>query len=211
VISRRKLLSMLAAGAIAAPGLLIPRKTIFLPPIGGWPQVAIASFSIPKWLIDGYADGLAKGHFSYDEATETMSLLKHDPERAQVDGKFHSPGGRVYDWEDVAHNGGKRAEIDDAMDATKQNLEAAALHRAEQLKIYADPAMSLPHVRDINDITWEYFPTSPQERVVMDALRQDAISKGLPIIPGTYCLDDNKLYDHPHFIDLMARRSRLWT
>jgi hypothetical protein len=39
MITRRALLSSLlpvAAGALIAPELIVPKKTIFLPPIGGW-------------------------------------------------------------------------------------------------------------------------------------------------------------------------------
>jgi hypothetical protein len=209
VITRRKLLGMLAAGAIAAPGLLVPRKTIFLPPLGGWPQIPIASFMIPKWSIGEYAEGLAKGHFLYDESTETMSLLKHDPERAQIDGKFHSPSGRIYDWEVVADGAGGRAAIDDELDKPQQDMELAAVVRAEHLALNADPVMNLPRISDVDKITWESFPTSAQERRVMDILRDDAIAKGLPVIPDTYCLDANRLLESDYYKKFAERRRNL--
>lgn len=36
IISRRHFLGFAAAGALLVPELLLPRKTFFLPPAGGW-------------------------------------------------------------------------------------------------------------------------------------------------------------------------------
>ena len=40
MVSRRKFLSFLAgaAGAVAVPALLVPNRSFFLPPPGGWPS-----------------------------------------------------------------------------------------------------------------------------------------------------------------------------
>jgi hypothetical protein len=80
-MNRRKFLGFLAAGGAiaAAPALLLPERTIFLPPIGGWPHgriEALMQMIIPKSDIDFWADEIAEGQFSYDPVTEVLRLLK---------------------------------------------------------------------------------------------------------------------------------------
>jgi hypothetical protein len=72
--SRRGFMAMLAAGAILAPGLLIPRRTFFLPPIGGWGAHPLASLMIPSEVTPLWAEELAAGRVTYDAQTQIMSL-----------------------------------------------------------------------------------------------------------------------------------------
>lgn len=83
MVKRRHFLAMLgAAGALAGSELLLPKRSIFLPPIGGWPhgRIAHASLIVPR---DEFAYGwwdadVATGRMAYDKATEVLSLLEFD-------------------------------------------------------------------------------------------------------------------------------------
>lgn len=57
-MNRRGLLQLLAgsAAALAAGELLIPSRTIFLPPRGGWPTSRLGMYFGTAWL-PGYAEG----------------------------------------------------------------------------------------------------------------------------------------------------------
>jgi hypothetical protein len=79
ILSRRKLLGMLAPGAAVAPSLLLRERTIFLPPIGGWPhgRIAYASLIIPRDdATMYYSEEIASGRMEYDPETEVMSLIQ---------------------------------------------------------------------------------------------------------------------------------------
>jgi hypothetical protein len=132
MISRRGFLGMLGAGGVGASALLLPRKTIFLPPPGGWPRGALASMVIPRTDLEYYAEAIASGRCEYDMHSETMTIYQLDP--AHHAGKFHSATGRKYDWKDDESgeiidwiksgygrdvpviNHSKRADIDDRLD-----------------------------------------------------------------------------------------------
>jgi hypothetical protein len=134
MVSRRKLLSMLAGGALAAPLLLMPRKTIFLPPIGGWLS-PIAQLVIPDMLLPDYEEGIKSGKFTYFrnapyEKTKIVKGFNREyrdtyiidkevtisqwwAEEVENDGKFHSPNtGKTYDF-GLVDGTGSRAAIDD--------------------------------------------------------------------------------------------------
>jgi hypothetical protein len=78
MISRRKLFGLVAAGALVAPELLLPRRTIFLPPRGGWPHGRLAALIIPPEHAHWWAPERAAGKVEYDLATQTMTLLRQD-------------------------------------------------------------------------------------------------------------------------------------
>jgi hypothetical protein len=86
VISRRKFLTFAAgaAGALLVPELALSNRTIFLPPVGGWPhgRIAHASLIIPRSDIYMWAEGLASGKYHYDIHSEVLSLMEFDPARA---------------------------------------------------------------------------------------------------------------------------------
>jgi hypothetical protein len=98
MISRRKFFGLLAAGAIIAPELLLPRKTFFLPPMGGWIS-PLASLKIEfddQWVTrDMYAEGLASGKFTYDEHTKMMSVWRLDEPVTRSLGS-----GKEFEWQD---------------------------------------------------------------------------------------------------------------
>ena len=88
-MKRRQFLQWLTGAGIAASGLIVPHRSIFLPPVGGWPHGridAIVSLIIPKRDIDMYwAEEIAAGRMAYDPATEVLSLLKmSDPSPPSV-------------------------------------------------------------------------------------------------------------------------------
>jgi hypothetical protein len=93
MLTRRKLLGMLAAGAIVAPSLLIPKRSIFLPPIGGWPR-ALATMSIPAEHVSWWAADIAAGRASYDVTTEIMTWLA----KAEDHPERWSEPEKVYDY-----------------------------------------------------------------------------------------------------------------
>ena len=191
-MKRRQFLQWLGGAGIAASGLIVPHRSIFLPPMGGWPQVAIGSFIIPKWLIGDYADGIAKGHFAYDEATETMSLFKHDPERAQVDGMFHSAHtGRTYDFYRAGDEPGYRAAIDDSLDTPS----IGSVDRYTWQMQY--PAMALPQSKW--GITPDQKPIDEHQRRAMDQVRADAVALGIPFVGDTYVIDTDKWFQTDHY------------
>jgi hypothetical protein len=82
VISRRKFLGFAAgaASALLLPELAVSNRSIFLPPIGGWPhgRIAHASLVIPRSDIHMWAEGLASGKYHYDVHSEVLSLMEFD-------------------------------------------------------------------------------------------------------------------------------------
>jgi hypothetical protein len=65
---------------VAASGLIVPTRSIFLPPVGGWPhgRIAHASLIIPRSDIGMWAEEIAAGRMAYDDKTEVLSLLAYD-------------------------------------------------------------------------------------------------------------------------------------
>lgn len=65
MISRRAFVLGAGAAALVLPQMLVPRRTYFLPPVGGWPSVERYTYYTPHWIeLDarsakeyiGYAD-----------------------------------------------------------------------------------------------------------------------------------------------------------
>jgi hypothetical protein len=90
-----------AASALVVPELFIPRKSIFLPPVGGWAKT-YASLIIPREDAHYWAQEIKDGKASYDDATETMSWHAEPsyPEpQILEDMKRYTPRYRMYDSE----------------------------------------------------------------------------------------------------------------
>jgi hypothetical protein len=60
-------------GAAAAPVLLMPHRSIFLPPSMGWPHLPYASLIIPASDKHYWNAEIAQGKATYDDATEMMN------------------------------------------------------------------------------------------------------------------------------------------
>jgi hypothetical protein len=75
-MKRRTFLQLLAGASVGA-GLLVPKRSIFLPPIGGWPG-PYARLIIPRSDIGPWAEGIASGKYHYDMHTEMLSLMEFD-------------------------------------------------------------------------------------------------------------------------------------
>jgi len=152
MISRRKLLGMLGAGALIAPQLLIAKRTIFLPPIGGWPhgRIAHASLIVPRnqFSYGWWDQEIASGRMAYDPATEVLSLLEFDEDRTGAgvtQETMRTPGEYVIAEDIIADEQGNfcrggtlpiryqpmRAQADDAREAAireKKLRERRELH-----------------------------------------------------------------------------------
>jgi hypothetical protein len=61
------------AGAAAAPLILVPHRSIFLPPSMGWPHLPYASMIIPVSDKHYWDAEIATGKATYDDSTEMMS------------------------------------------------------------------------------------------------------------------------------------------
>ena len=79
ITTRRKLLGLLAAGAVIAPALLEIQRTIFLPPVGGWPHGRLAALIIPPEDAYMWGSEIEAGKVEYDAVNQLMTLLKSGP------------------------------------------------------------------------------------------------------------------------------------
>ena len=181
LLSRRGLFGLLAG--VGTTALLVPKRTIFLPPRGGWAQWPIAQMIIPRSDAAAfYADGIAAGLYSYDEATETMSLLKRDTRHH--DDKWNSPSGRTYDLESLWDYPRNRAAIDDALDAPI-GVQSNAKERARIIEKYSHPVPNLPNTTHGSDA--EIADWGPPALIA--SLKADAIARGVPFVGDSYRVD----------------------
>jgi hypothetical protein len=200
VISRRRLLGLVAGGGAAiAAELLLPHRTIFLPPRCGWPEPCLASLIIPREDLPYYADGIASGLYSYSHDTEVMTLLKriasHEP------GKFHSTRtGRKYDWADVGTEYG-RSLIDDKLDYAP----ASSKERKEALAFSGHPATWLP--KKTSYYTDDATNWGPPE--VVAKLEMDAIAAGVPFVGDSIVVDFERWEQTDSYRDWLRQRGQI--
>lgn len=196
MISRRKLFGVLAGGAVMASELLLPRRSIFLPPRGGWPRWKVAELFVPREDVGFYAEGIASGRFSYDSSSQMMALLQ--PDIGHVNGKFHSRSGRVYDWADVDATG-RRATIDDRLEKPSpvKTRKSESIREADG----SNPALWLPNTWTPED---EYANFGPPE--VIRRLKTDAVQLGIPFVAGTDKIDLEAWYGTDHYKRWQAAR-----
>lgn len=164
MISRRKFLGFAtgAAGALLLPELIAPHRSIFLPPIGGWPG-PYAALIIPRHDIHMWAAEIAAGNMAYDPETEVLSLLKmSEPTHGTVEtmrtpnewqiaedieadefGNFASGGARP-----IRYNTFGRDVIDDAREVAL---------RAEKLRKLREAHPALVGTRSRNGRSSDHF------------------------------------------------------
>jgi hypothetical protein len=199
VISRRKLFGLLAGGAVV--GAELAHRSIFLPPRSGWPQWSLAQMIIPRNQLAYYAEGIAAGRFSYDDVTETMTLLQRDFKHH--DGKWHSRTGRVYDCPEPWGEIPDRARIDDEMDGRPQFSSALSGNSplcSHEQKLHEatakNPVLFMPTPVDVRGGVVDSIGLDPSygphQIAYLNRLRDDAVALGAPIIAGTYLVDIEK-------------------
>lgn len=111
-MNRRNFVSMLT-GALVAPALFMPKRTFFLPPVGGWPHPALgytvryaeiadnlyklplARLVIPAAHAHFWDEEIAAGRVTYDLQTETMTLWAHPP----IEHRAKNPTWEIQPWD----------------------------------------------------------------------------------------------------------------
>lgn len=197
MISRRKLFGLLGSAAVGAT-LLVPHRTIFLPPRGGWPQQFLGQIIVPHEDLPYYADGIASGLYSYDTETEMMTLLKriasHEP------GKFHSARTGVrYNWDDVGSHA-RRSLVDDRRDFVPPSKQSIKQSRS----FVGHPVPWLPKKTAwYTDDASEWGPPDMVEK-----LKADAILLGVPFVGESLLVDMDQWVQTDGYRDWMRQRGQ---
>jgi hypothetical protein len=106
-MNRRNFIALLT-GALAAPVLLAPKRTFFLPPVGGWPVDALSytvtraeiadNLYLARLIVPGnhahfWNEEIAAGRCTYDMHTEMLTMYQRPPEG------MYTTSRRVIDWQ----------------------------------------------------------------------------------------------------------------
>jgi hypothetical protein len=169
-MNRRNFIALLT-GALAAPVLLAPKRTFFLPPVGGWPndaigytvtraeiadnlyKVALARLVIPSSEAHYWNEELAAGRVTYDINTETMTMWERPPPETYLMPSAWDPRAPKWTeepWEMVEHQGlVYRGNIQEReVDAYR-----SAMEEARHLQAQRDVWFNRPGPRD-----WGTYP-----------------------------------------------------